>query len=178
MNPALVVIAPLLMPVIFPYIGDAVSHALKQDHFTRRANDAIAWTVLVLAALGDAWIEGQINPPVVGHTVNWALAVLQVVDGAAVILLAGPLVKLGPWVQGMQWLQGHIFALPLSTIGQAPASTVTVVNTTGQSKGGGNVTAANWQPSRKYSQQNPLSMPKEPPKTQLPPSHPGDDLGG
>lgn len=94
---------PVLLPLLFPYLGDTVAHLLKQRHFPPLVNDLIAWIVLLGAAISEACVEGLLT--------GSPNAVIPAVDGLATLLLTGPLTSLSPWLSGMSWVQRVLFNL-------------------------------------------------------------------
>ncbi len=171
-------ISPIILPLIFPYLGDFVANLLKQRHFPVLVNDLIAWAVLISAAVGEALVTGKLlGAPTV---------VIPVLSGFATALVAGPLTSLKPWLAAMTVVQRYLLLAPASgTPKSAPP---------GQSlfSGGAPVAqepgaaplprligtveeyqARKQQKANELDQQTTTPMPV-PPKTTLPPASPGD----
>lgn len=113
----------ILLPVLTPLIGSSVAAILAQDKWPVWANDLIAWAILLAFAGGDMYANSQ-------FTGGW---VLIVADGVQVVtfLASGWLVKLGPWLIWLNFLQTNIFNLvPLFEQASKSAPTSTRSNIT------------------------------------------------
>jgi len=93
----------ILLPVLTPLIGSSVAAILAQDHWPVWLNDGIAWLCLCLVAGLDMWANNQFSS-------GWVMAVADAVQ-LITFLASGWLVKLGPWLVWLNWLQSNLFNL-------------------------------------------------------------------
>jgi hypothetical protein len=94
----------IVLPLIMPYGGSLLASVLQQDGFDRYSpliNDSLAWSFLILASAGSAWVDNQLLA-----TPNLAI---NAVVGTATLLLAGPLTSLKPWVSFKGMLAANLF---------------------------------------------------------------------
>jgi len=103
---------PVLLPVAYSLIGTSVGKVLAQDGFSREMNGAIAWLVVVLCAIGTAYLSHQIigDPYAIGSTII----------GIITLLISGGLSSIKPYLIYLDFLQTHVFNIvPKSPVNQA-----------------------------------------------------------
>lgn len=98
--PAIIIV---ILPVVTPFIGSSLAAILAQDHWPAWTNDTIAWLVLLAFSGLDMWANGQFSS-------GWLEIAADAIQ-ALTLLSSGWLVKLGPWLVWLNWLQSNVFNL-------------------------------------------------------------------
>lgn len=89
-------------PAVYALVGTTVARILAQSGYSKEANGAIAWVVLVGCAIGSAWA---------GHLFlsNDPIFILGTIIGAITLLLSGALHSLRPYLIYLDWVEQHVF---------------------------------------------------------------------
>lgn len=104
----------LAQPAVYALIGTTTARILAQTGYSKEANGAIAWGVLILSAIGSAFA---------GHLFlsNDPVFILGAIIGAITLLLASGLHELRPYLVYLDWVEVHIFNVVPAPVSQVAA---------------------------------------------------------